>query len=114
MLLDITRPIRSGMPRYPGDPPVRLEPVASIGADGYAVSSLHLSTHTGTHLDPPAHFLAGGLTVDQAPLDLLIGPARVVAAAAGEAIGCETVDAMGLRGVERVLFRTEPPAGHAA
>src|SRR5947209_11674539 len=106
MLFDITRAIHPGMTLYPGDPAVRILPVASVAEEGYAVSSLALSTHTGTHLDPPAHFLAGGLTVDQAPLDLLIGPARVVAAHGGE-IRREAVEAMGLLGVERVLFRTE-------
>src|SRR5205807_9193365 len=107
MLLDISRSIHPRMLTYPGDPAVRIEPVASIDADGYAVSALRLSTHTGTHLDPPAHFIAGGLTVDLAPLDLLVGPARVVAAPAAGEIRREVVEAMGLWGVERVLFRSE-------
>jgi arylformamidase len=56
--------------------------------------------------------------VDQAPLDLLIGPARVVAAT-GPEIGRVAVEAMGILGVERVLFRTavgavrEPPLPNA-
>jgi arylformamidase len=114
MLIDITRPIHPRMRLYPGDPPVHVEPVTSIAADGYAVSRLHFSTHTGTHLDPPAHFIAGGLTVDQAPLDLLVGPARVVVAETDGEIGEETVAALGLRGVERVLFRTSSGAALGA
>src|SRR5437867_12981097 len=106
MLLDVTRSIHSQMTLYPGDPPVRIQPVTSVAEDGYAVSALSLSTHTGTHLDPPAHFIAGGLTADEAPLDLLVGPARVVAAGSAPEISRGIVEAMGLAGVERVLFRT--------
>src|SRR5918994_1284362 len=103
MLIDITRAMHPDMRLYPGDPEVRIEPVASVDADGYAVSRLYLSTHTGTHLDPPAHFIAGGLTVDQAPLDLLVGPARVVAVEHPGAITVAAVRHLALAGVERVL-----------
>jgi arylformamidase len=111
MLIDVTRPIHAGMALYPGDPPVRIEPVASVARDGYAVSRLALGTHTGTHLDPPAHFIARGPTVDQAPLDLLVGPARVVAVSAGPEVTRAAVEAMELTGVQRLLFRTAGGAG---
>ena len=42
------------------------------------VSGLSMSCHAGTHVDAPAHFLAGGAGVDALPLDVLIGPAWVV------------------------------------
>ena len=89
MIIDITRPISATLPVWPGDPPVEVEPVTSLEAgDPAAVSRLALGTHTGTHVDPPAHFLAGGATVDDLPLDVLVGPAIVVdlaGAAPGEA-----------------------------
>jgi arylformamidase len=103
---DVTLPIRDGMPVYPGDPVVEVAPVATVEGDGYAVARLTMSTHTGTHLDPPAHFIPGGITVDEAPLDLLIGPTRVVRVEGVAAIGVEDVEARGLIGVERVLFAT--------
>jgi arylformamidase len=106
VLYDVTLSIRDGMPVYPGDPPVELTPVATLERDGYAVARLTMGTHTGTHLDPPAHFIAGGLTLDQAPLDLLIGPARVVRVEGMPSIGVETLEAAGIIGVERVLFAT--------
>jgi arylformamidase len=103
---DVTRPIRAGMPVYPGDPAVAVEAVATVARDGCAVARLALGTHTGTHLDPPAHFIDGGLTVDQAPLELLIGRARVVGVAGVRAIGLAVLQAEALAGVERVLFQT--------
>jgi arylformamidase len=113
---DVTRPIRSGMPVYPGDPAVEVEAVATVASDGCAVARLALGTHTGTHLDPPAHFIDGGLTVDQAPLDLLFGRARVVSVGGVRAIGPAVVQAEALTGVERVLFQTrhEPAEEDAA
>jgi kynurenine formamidase len=44
----------------------------------YAANSLFTSEHGGTHLDAPIHFAQGRQTVDQIPLDRLIGPAVVI------------------------------------
>jgi arylformamidase len=117
---DVTLPIRPGMPVYPGDPDVTLEAVARVEREGYAVARLALGTHTGTHLDPPAHFIPGGATVDEAPLDLLIGRARLVRVPGVAAIDADVLAREGLVGVERVLFCTtnehaylEPAAARA-
>ncbi len=76
---DISIPISATMPTYPGDPAVRIEPVLQIArGDAANVSRLSFGDHTGTHLDPPAHFVPGGKTVDQLDLNVLYGPARVV------------------------------------
>ena len=42
------------------------------------VSQIKMGVHTGTHVDAPLHFLAGGSTVDQMPLDILVGPVEVI------------------------------------
>jgi arylformamidase len=74
-LIDVTQPISERLPVWPGDPPVHIAAVS----DGLPmVSGLSMSCHAGTHVDAPAHFLAGGAGVDALPLDVLIGPARVV------------------------------------
>ena len=78
-IIDITRPIRAGMPVWPGDPEVCLSPVLSISAgDGATVSRLTLGTHTGTHIDAPSHLLQAGSTADQTDLAALVGPCLVV------------------------------------
>ena len=77
-LIDISRPLVAGIPVWPGDPPFACEVVASVPADGYALTRLHLTTHTATHVDPPAHMLAGGATLDAFPLTRWVGRCRVV------------------------------------
>ncbi len=90
-VVDLSLPVTAGMAVYPGDPEVRIAPALTVGADGVAVARLDLGTHTGTHLDAPAHSIAGARTVERIPLELLVGPARVLRvgpepAAAGESI----------------------------
>jgi arylformamidase len=77
-IYDISLAVEPGMLVWPGDPPVLVEATARV-ADGDVanVSQLRLGTHTGTHVDPPGHFLPGGATVEALPLEALIGEAVV-------------------------------------
>lgn len=97
-LYDLSHPIRSGMPVYPGDPQVAISPALNVATNGVNVAHLSLGTHTGTHLDAPAHTIAGGRTVDQLELELLIGPACILtlrtAPLAEQAIGFEDLRAL--------------------
>jgi arylformamidase len=90
-----------------------VEPVARVErGDVAAVSRLTLSTHAGTHVDPPAHFLPGGATVDILPLDVLVGPAVVVDLSGGGPIDAARLaaavpgDDSGDGGGRRLLLRT--------
>ncbi len=108
--LDVTLPIAPGMRVYPGDPPVELRPWTSLaaGAD-FAVSALSLGTHSGTHVDAPAHCFAGAAGVESLPLDLLCGPAFVLdlagCGAASKSIEPDALNALPAR-CKRVLLRT--------
>jgi arylformamidase len=112
MIIDISLPIGPDTPVWPGDPPVVLEPVARVAdGDPFDVSRLVLGTHTGTHVDPPAHFLPGAATVDALPLDVLVGPA-VVADFPSGAIGGDALAAVALaEGSTRLLLKTGRDAG---
>ena len=105
---DITVPFSTELPVYPGDPAVQITQVASLAAgDICTVSHLSFGSHTGTHVDPPAHFIAGKATLDELPLDVLIGPARVVEVGNEiDVIDVAQIDEANLAGVERVLFKT--------
>lgn len=106
-LYDVTVPFSTELPVYPGDPAVQITQIASLAAgDICTVSHLSFGSHTGTHVDPPAHFIAGMATLDELLLDVLIGPARVVDVGEIAAIDVATIDAANLAGVERVLFKT--------
>ena len=65
MFRDLSRPIETGMPTYPGDPDVTLASDATHAADGYATSELRTGTHAGTHVDAPRHTLSEGETIDE-------------------------------------------------
>lgn len=47
-------------------------------AEGFAVKRLVMSDHSGTHVDAPAHFIPGGKTIEQTPVDIYVGAAKVV------------------------------------
>ena len=104
---DISVPIHAAMPVYEGDPPVEITLLLSIEKGDQAnVSRLLMGAHTGTHVDSPRHFVQGAKTVDEIPLDVLIGPVTVVDVADAGAITAEIVADMDLEGAERVLFKT--------
>lgn len=76
---DVTVPLRQGLPTYAGEPGVTLDYHKRLErGDPYNVSALSLGSHTGTHVDAPYHFIDGAPTVDEIPLDALIGPCQVV------------------------------------
>ncbi|WP_436408224.1 cyclase family protein [Agromyces zhanjiangensis] len=62
---------------YPGDPTVHLSPALELDRDGAAVTALVLGSHTGTHVDAPAHTVAEGRTMAEVALDELVGEALV-------------------------------------
>jgi len=103
---DISVPLTAGMPLYPGDPPFEIEALPHDGAAPYVISRLGLSTHSGTHVDAPAHFLPGGATVDQLPVDILVGKARVVELLEQERIERADLEAQDMRDDLRVLIKT--------
>ena len=64
---------------YPGDPTPAREVLASLKAgDVCNLTAFSMCAHNGTHIDAPAHFIAGGKTVDALLLDALIGNATVI------------------------------------
>lgn len=77
-IIDLTHPLEPRMPVYPGDEPPRFSAVANLDTHGYSAGQFTLTTHTGTHIDAPAHCLPGGKTLDQFPASHFLGPARVL------------------------------------
>jgi arylformamidase len=77
-IYDVSVSIYNGMPAFPGDPPPDIKRALSMPVDPFNVSLMCMGTHVGTHVDPPIHFIEGGYTVDEIPLDHLYGPACVV------------------------------------
>lgn len=102
-IIDISIPVTSSMPVWPGDPSPVMEQKCS---GSVLVTSLSMGLHTGTHLDAPRHFQPDGNTLDAYPLSRFIGPARVCGIAGADSIRLDEIKGFDLSGVERVLFRT--------
>jgi arylformamidase len=108
-IIDVSVPIRPEMPIYDGNPGMRLTRVQSIEDGAPAnVSELELGTHTGTHVDAPLHFIAGGDGVELLPLEVLVGPAHVVdATSLARPIDADSLAGLKLPdGAERLVLKT--------
>ena len=57
-VIDLSWPIRPGIPRWPGDPNVEFETVSDLETNGYFLRRFSMGEHSGTHLSVPAGFLA--------------------------------------------------------
>ena len=106
--IDISVALHNHMPRWPGDPGIRIQQEADM-LDGATVNltRLEMGVHTGTHMDAPHHFVKDGATIDQVPLTTVIGPARVIQIEDPAAIQMAEVEAQNIRAGERILFKTQ-------
>lgn len=78
MTIDLTQPFGDGMPYAQVLPKPEFETLRDVEADGLNIQRYCVSTHVGTHLDAPRHFVPGGATIDEIPLDRLRGAGAVV------------------------------------
>jgi arylformamidase len=109
---DISVPISTTSLIWPGDPVVTIRQMTSIsnGAESN-LSQIRMSVHTGTHIDAPAHFIEGGKTIGDIPLEKLIGEVLVVEM--GEAIAVITEESLinhpkhlAMMQARKILFKT--------
>lgn len=108
-VIDLTHTISEDMPVFPGDPVPVFEPACSYDADGFRETLLTLGTHTGTHVDAPAHLFANRTTLDQFSVEHFIGKALVIDCRnvqEGQPISLERVHAAGekVRQADFLLF----------
>lgn len=102
-IIDITRPLSENILIYPGDTAPTFR---QVDRGHYLISDLHLSTHSGTHIDAPAHYLKTGGTIDSIPLSHVIGACRVVdVTCAGKHITSNHLEGH-LDGIHRLLLKT--------
>ena len=107
-IYDVTLVLRPDMVTWPGEPGPKFMPLRRIAmGDTANVSLITLANHTGTHVDPPIHFIEGGNTVDKLPIDALVGPCRVVAFPGSGHVSGTWLDGAEIpTGTERILFKT--------
>lgn len=95
MPIDLTLPVEPGMLSFPGYPAFESEVLRTYERNGHLSHGFTTTTHTGTHVDAPAHYIEGGTTVDALDLETLVGPATVLDLRAyrGEPISRATLEA---------------------
>jgi arylformamidase len=107
-IIDITVPLTTDVPMWPGSNGIRITPAMRMDeGDSYNASRLDFNLHTGTHVDAPRHFLQNGTTVEHLPLDVLIGPSYVAHLPDAADITPRNLTDLNLQpGIERLLIRT--------
>jgi kynurenine formamidase len=78
MKIDLTHKISARMPYYPGTPKPESSKFCTIEKEGYTELELKITTHTGTHIDAPAHIISGGKTLDMYDIGDFMGTAAIL------------------------------------
>jgi arylformamidase len=105
--IDVTVPLNAQLPTYPNNTPFSLEPIKRLArGDSSNVSTLHMSAHTGTHVDAPRHFFDDGPGTEALSLDLLIGRTRVIEVTSRDAIAAQDLSGLDLSADVRLLIKT--------
>lgn len=103
---DLTHTIKNDMPVYPGTEQPQLTTACTIEEAGYRETLLHMFSHTGTHMDAPAHMLLDGAPLDSYDADKFTGTAVVVDCRGEADISLPLLKRYDLDGVDFVLFCT--------
>jgi Predicted metal-dependent hydrolase len=77
-IIDLTHVISEDMPVYPGTDTPKLNTANTLEKDGFKETLMVMYSHTGTHMDPPAHLYADGATLDAMPITNFVGKGFVV------------------------------------
>ncbi len=84
MIYDISPPVSSRLPVWPGDTPPSREVLLDIArGDHLTLSTLRTTVHVGAHADAPSHYGAGAPSIESQPLELYMGRCQVVRIDAG-------------------------------
>lgn len=107
-IMDISQPLRNGIPPWPGDTEFSFEPTSRLGENGSVVNvgKFTASCHTGTHIDAPFHFDNDGKRVHELDLGLYVGRARVIEVSGVGSIGENELCGHEIEGVPRLLVKT--------
>jgi arylformamidase len=93
---------------FPGDPPFQTTPVfRKQTGDDFNLTRITMGTHLGTHVDPPAHYLEAGATVEQIPLESMVGPGVVADLRGRSQIDRRDLEKSNIGDHKRVLLKTD-------
>ncbi len=77
-IIDLTYGLSPETEMYPGLPQPEFREYFSVDRQGANVTHISFVSHVGTHIDAPAHVMNGGQTVDDIPLERMVGDAAIL------------------------------------
>lgn len=75
---DLTHVIDSDMPVFPGTEQPIFKKANTLEKDGFRETKITMYSHTGTHIDAPAHMLSNGRSLDNFEMEQFIGQATIL------------------------------------
>ncbi len=106
-IYDISWPISTATTAYKDKKTIHFEQVKSIDTDNARESVITLSSHSGTHVDAPSHFMRDGKTIDQIELSSIIGPCKVFdMSTVSDSITRDHLENLDISAGDIVLFKT--------
>jgi kynurenine formamidase len=97
-IIDLTLTVSDKIPTFPGSPQPNFIPWENIKEDGYNLELLFLSSHTGTHMDAPHHFLEKGAKIHEISLEKLVSEAVLIKSKKN---GCESITKTDIQNFEK-------------
>ena len=112
--IDISIPLKKDMVHWPTDPvPPNIDFMHHKDGDReITTSQMTINSHHGTHIDSPRHFVPDGTSIDEMPLETIMGPVRVIGIKDEEFIKPEELEAHNIQPGERILFKTKNSSYH--
>jgi len=110
MIHDVSVQLSNHVPVWPSGPPIRLQSAPHLSRDkSYTIHEtlIQISSHMGTHIDAPYHFVENGKRLHEIPLERLVGKATLFEIPGVRSIGERELTPLKWEGIERVLFKTE-------
>ena len=77
-IIDLTHSIHPNIPIWPGDPGTEIATVSQIEKNGYFLRKFSMGEHSGTHINAPNSFYAGGASIDSYSPQSLVYPAIAI------------------------------------
>jgi arylformamidase len=112
--IDITLPLGKEIPVLPDSVSAGTTPTSSVQrffdvdkGDKVTMSRIEMISHDGTHIDAPLHFIRGGMTIDEMPVEVGVGPARVIEIKDEKEITADELEPYDIKAGERILFKTK-------
>ncbi|OGO18021.1 MAG: hypothetical protein A2Z15_08300 [Chloroflexi bacterium RBG_16_50_11] len=75
--------------------------------DKVTMSRIEMTSHDGTHIDAPLHFIPGGTTIDAMPIETTVGPCRVIEIKDEKSVTVKELEPYKIKASERILFKTK-------